>query len=100
MIVQVEEQLLMPNNFPAPGGAVQALEFLEFLLGKIQSIPVDVFVARLPADSRLLAEGTAPSTLHDPLEHAHVFAKAGPEKFAVLPLAEPVHMENARRLAQ
>jgi hypothetical protein len=100
MIVQVEEKLLMPNNFPAPRGAVQALELLEFLLWKIQSIPVDVFVARLPADGGLLAECTAASALHDPLEDAHVFAEAGPEKFAVLPLAEPVHMENARRLAQ
>src|SRR5580700_11860205 len=100
MIVQVEEKLLMPNNFPAPGGAVEALELLEFLLWKIQSNPVDVFVARLPADGGLLAEGTAASALHDPLEDAHVFAEAGPEKFAVLPLAEPVHMENARRLAQ
>jgi hypothetical protein len=26
MIVQVEEKLLVPNNFPAPGAAVQALE--------------------------------------------------------------------------
>ena len=100
MIVQVEEKLLMPNNLPAPGGAVQALEFLEFLLGKIQSIPVDVFVARLPPDGGLLAEGTAASTLHDPLEHPHVFPETGPEKFAILPLSEPVDMENARRLAQ
>jgi hypothetical protein len=99
-IVQVEEKLLMPNNFPAPGGAVQALELLEFLLWKIQTDPVDVFVARLPTDGGLLAEGTAASALHDPLEDAHVFAEAGPEKFAVLPLAEPVHVENARRLAQ
>ena len=90
----------MPNNFPAPGCAVQALELLELLLWKIQSIPVDVFVARLPADGRLFADGTAASPLHDPLEDAHVFAKAGPEKFAVLPLAEPVHVENASRLAQ
>ena len=61
MIVQVEEKLLMPNNFSAPSGAVQALELLEFLLWKIQSIPADVFVPRLPADGGLLAEGTAAS---------------------------------------
>jgi hypothetical protein len=35
MIVQVEEKLLMPDNFPAPRGAIQALKLLEFLLGKI-----------------------------------------------------------------
>ena len=54
MIGQVEEKLLVPNNFPAPGGAVQALELLEFLLWKIQSIPVDVFVARPPATAASL----------------------------------------------
>ena len=43
MIVQVEEKLLMPNNFRAPDSAVQVLELLKFLLWKIQSIPVDVY---------------------------------------------------------
>jgi hypothetical protein len=32
MIVQVDEELLMTDNFAAPGGPVQALELLEFLL--------------------------------------------------------------------
>src|ERR1700736_6377991 len=100
MIVQVEEKLFMPNNFPAPGGPIQALEFIEFFLWKIQSIPADVFVARLPAHGGLLAERTATGALHDPFQNAHVFAETGPEKFAVLSFAEPVHMENARRLAQ
>ena len=38
--------------------------------------------------------------VHDPLEHAHVFAEARPDEFAVGVFAEPVHMEDARRLAQ
>src|ERR1700722_4138511 len=100
MVVQVEEKLLVPDNFPAPGRAVQALELLEFLFRKIQSIPGKVLVARLPAKGRLLAQCPAASALYDPLEDAHVFPEARPEKFAVLTLAEPVHMENARRLAQ
>src|SRR5450631_407303 len=100
MIVQVEEKLFVPNNFPAPGSTIQALEFLEFFLWKIQSFPAKVFVARLPTNGGLLAERTAAGALHDPFQDAHVFTKAGPEKFAVLPFAEPVYMENARCLAQ
>jgi hypothetical protein len=36
----------------------------------------------------------------DPLQHAHVLAESGPDELAVGVLAEPVHVENARRLAQ
>jgi hypothetical protein len=46
----------LPNNLRVPGGAVQALELFDFLLWKIHSIPVDVFVARLPADGGFLAK--------------------------------------------
>jgi hypothetical protein len=63
----------LPNNLRVPGGAVQALELFDFLLWKIHSIPVDVFVARLPADGGFLAKCTAASALQDPLG-ARVFS--------------------------
>src|SRR5580700_1121426 len=67
MSVQVEEKLLLINDFLAPGVAVHLLEFLELLLRKIQSVPVDVFVAWLPAEGGFFAEGTPASAVHDPL---------------------------------
>ena len=100
MIVQVEEKFLVSNYFPAPGNAVPALELLEFLLWKIQSIPGKVLVARLPAKGRLLAQGPAASALHDPFRTRMFSPKPGLEKFTVLPLAAPVDMKNARGLAQ
>ncbi len=75
----------MTNHFSAPSGAVQALAFLGSLLWKIQSIPVDVFVAGLPAHGRLFSQRTTASALHDPSKDAHAFPEAGLEKFAVLP---------------
>src|SRR6476659_988026 len=90
----------MPDDFPSPGGAIQALKLLESLLWKIQSIPVEVFIAGLPAEGGFLAECPAASPVHDPLEDAHVFAEARPEKCAVFAFPEPVHVKNARRFAQ
>ena len=54
--------------------------------------------ARHPADRRLARVGAAAAAVDDPLEHAHVLAEARPEKFAVVVLAEPVHVEDARRI--
>ena len=36
----------------------------------------------------------------DPLQHAHVLAEAGPEELAVLVAAEPVDVEDPRRVLQ
>ena len=47
-----------------------------------------------------LAERAAVGAIHDPLEHAHILAEARPDELAIAVLAEPVHMEDARRLAE
>ena len=74
--------------------------FLKLLFGEIQSFPLDVFVVRGPADGRLLALGAAVDAVHDPFEHPHVVAEAGPDEFAVCIFAEPVHVEDAGRAAE
>ena len=74
-----------------------ACNCVELLARRIQSGPVDVFVVRRPADGRLLALGAAAHAVDDPLEDAHVLAEARPEELAVLVLAEPVDVEDARR---
>ena len=38
------------------------------------------------------------AAVHHPLEHPHILAKAGPEEFALGVFAEPVHVEDARRM--
>ena len=91
-----EEELFVAHDLLLPLGAVYLLEHVEGGARKVEALPVDVFEVRSPADRRLLAEGAATDTVDDPLEDAHVFAVAGPEELAVIALAEPVDVEDAR----
>src|ERR1700722_10632092 len=96
MVVEGEEEFFVAHDLLLPLGAVYLLEHIEGGARKVETVPVDVFEVRSPADRRLLAEGAATDTVDDPLEDAHVFAVAGPEEFAVIALAEPVDVEDAR----
>jgi hypothetical protein len=53
-------------------------------------------VAGHPAEFGFVSPALATAAFHDPFEHSHVFAKAGPEEFAIGVLAEPIHMEDTR----
>lgn len=94
---QVEKQLFVGQDFLAPRLAIEGLQFVEFLLRKTKTGPVDVVVARHPADGRLSGDAVPVGPGDDPLEHAQVFAEAGPEEIPVLVLAKPVHVEDARQ---
>ena len=52
------------------------------------------------ADGRFRGGGAAFDAVEHPLQHAHVFAVARPQEFSVRALAEPIHMENLRRIFQ
>ena len=100
VVVQVDEQFLVAEDFLAPRGAVHFLHLLEILAREVESRPFHVVEVGRPADGRLLAAYATVHAIHDPLEHAHVLAEARPQEFAVVALAEPVDVEDARRRAQ
>ena len=58
MIVQVEEEFFVADDFLAPCAAVHALEFLKRGLREVEPLPVHVFVVRLPAKWCFFREGT------------------------------------------
>ncbi len=90
----------MRKNLLAPSIAVKGLKFLEFIFAEIEPRPVDVFVTRHPADGGFFGHAMACGAVHDPLQDAHVVAEAWPQELALFVFAEPVHVEDARTLAE
>ncbi len=74
MIVELDEQLFVPDHFLLPGGFVEMLQLVELLLREVEAVPMDVLVARHPADGRFAAQRAAVGAIDDPLQHAHVLA--------------------------
>jgi len=72
------------HDLSAPGAVVEGLQLVELLLREVHARPLDVVVARHPADGRFAAHGAAAGSVHDPLQNPHVFAEARPDE---LPLA-------------
>src|SRR5690606_31463423 len=100
VVVQVEEEFLVANQLLPPGRAIDGLQLLEGFARIIDSRPVDVIVPWLPADWRFLAARASAHPVDDPFQDAHVVGIARPEEATLFVLAEPVHMEDARRLAE
>src|ERR1700680_1629319 len=71
--------------------AVDVGDAAELVLGEIEALPTEVLVTRHIAEGCSSAVLGAPvDAIHDPFEHAHIFAESGPDEFAVRVLAEPV----------
>src|SRR5215470_13714762 len=90
----------MTDDFLLPGVAVDFLQLIELLFWKIQAGPVDIFVKRSPADRRFFGARAAVHAVYNPLQHSKIVAETRPQKSAFFILAEPVHVENARRHAK
>src|SRR5207302_10174578 len=69
------------------------------LIGDVQAGPVDPAFARgrNEPDRGLIRLGLALATAEDPGQHPRVLAEAGPQKPAVVVLAEPVDVEDLRQ---
>ncbi len=90
----------MADNFFLPLLAVNGLQRGKGFARQIEAIPADVVVKGRPADGGLARGDAAAHAVDDPLQHAEVFAEAGPEELAVRILAEPIHVEDLRRGAE
>ena len=95
--MQAEEEFFVTYDLSSPCGAVNGLKLFKSLFGKLEPGPLDVLIARHPADGGLAALRAALHAIHNPSENAHVFTEAGPQELAFRVPAEPVHMEDARR---
>ncbi len=98
--MQLDEELLVAQQLITPGVTIESLQLLEALAREIEAVPLDVFVARHPADRRLAPHRPSIGPIDNPLQHPHVLTEAGPHEVSILVLAEPIDVEDARSLAQ
>src|SRR5258708_19765083 len=91
----------MREQFLLPEVAVHRHQLVEVLAREVlHPAPVQVLVARHPADWALDADRTTARALDDPLEDAHVLTEAWRQEMALRVAPEPVHIEHARRVRQ
>src|SRR5262249_59122349 len=55
---------------------------------------------RHPPDGSFARPAILFAAIDHPFEHAHVLAEARPKKFSVSAFAEPVHVEDERRIGE
>ena len=73
--MQIDEELFVPDDFVAPPVAVDGFKCGEIVMGEVEAGPLDVFIARDPADGGFLAEGAAMHTFDDPFKDARMFSR-------------------------
>ncbi len=94
------EKLFVLGDFFLPLLVVNAEQFGNAFVINIQFGHIEVVRTGQPADGRFQRTAAFFATIDDPLQHAHIFTKPGPQKFSVRPLAKPVHAKNARWISQ
>src|SRR3990170_6448014 len=81
---QLLQQLVVREHFLVPGGLVDARDLLVPLARELlQAAPIEVLEPRHDAERGVDAAGAALAAPDDPLQHAHVLAKAGPDELAI-----------------
>src|ERR1035438_2551080 len=83
MVMQVEEKFLVADHLSPPCGAVHGLELFKSLSGKLEPGPLDILVARHPANGRLATLGAPLHSIHNPAKNTHVLAETGPKKLPI-----------------
>src|SRR5207253_4979617 len=90
------KQLFVSEHFLTPRIAIEGLQLVEPLFGKLEPAPLDVFIVRHPANRSFLGERAAMRAIDNPFQHPHVFAEARPNKVSLVIFAEPVDMKDTR----
>ena len=98
--MKLDKELFMAHDFLLPGFAVEVLQLVEILLGKVHTLPVHIGEIGHPANGRFLTRGAAVGTVDNPLKNAHIFAEAGPDEITLVIFAEPVDVEDSRSFGQ
>src|SRR5262245_25627633 len=87
----------MQQQLAHPCLAVDRHQFVEARRTEVlHPTPVEVLIARHPADWAFDTDCATAGPLDYPFQHAHVLAIARPQEVAVLILAEPVDAEDPR----
>src|SRR4029077_13110568 len=87
-------------ELPSPFVGLDREQCAHCLASDIELGEVEILRARDRADLRFSAAAVPFAAIKNPFQHAHVFAKTGPQKFSVRTFAEPVHAENERWICE
>ena len=82
--MHVNEKFFVAEELFAPGDEIHVLHLLEPLAREVEPGSLNVFAVKLPADGCFDALGGAVRAVHNPPEHARVFAESWPQEFAVI----------------
>src|SRR6187402_2562356 len=88
------------RDFLAPGVLLDAEQFLDDFGPDVQALEVQILRSRQVADGGFLRACAARDAVEHPGQHAQVVAETRPQELAVRALAEPVDVEDLRRVLQ
>src|SRR4051812_15740692 len=95
------EKFRLAFEFRFPLFRLDREEFAELrIVDVIDPDQAKVFPLRNESNRRFVCPRAAFASIDDPLQHVHVFAKAGPEKLSVGAFPEPVYVEDQGRIFQ
>src|SRR2546428_426182 len=90
---ELRKELVVRCQLAFPEIALQAHHLPEALRAEVETPPVEIAIFGLQPERRLHSVRALAAAIHDPFQHAHVLAEAGPHEFTVLVGAEPVDGE-------
>src|SRR5205823_14946640 len=90
----------MRADFSLPFFVIEPEEFVNGIVIDVEIRKLEIMGAGQPAYRRFERATMALAPVDDPLKHAHVFAKAGPQKFSVRAFAKPIHVKDQRRIGE
>jgi len=100
-ISKLQEELLMVHQSTSLETlTIDVHEFVELLLGVVETIEVEIFIAGDNTESVLATTDTTLSTLDDPLEDTSVFTETRPQELLVGISAEEVDHEDEGLLGE
>jgi hypothetical protein len=99
-VAEFGEELLHAVEFRRPVSGIDTQQALDLFAGNLQAVERERLRRRHEADRRFLRLGGAVDAVEHPLQHADVFAEAGPQELSVVVAAEPVDVEDMRRVSE
>src|SRR5208282_4654337 len=97
-VAEFGEEFGSGARFFQPVGGIDAEEFVEGAARNRKAVERERFGRGNQADRRFVCGGAAFDPVEHPLQHADIFPVTWPEKFSIRVLAEPVHVEDFRRV--
>ena len=92
------EEFCSRFRFLGPVARIHAEQLIEAFAGNVHAVQCQRRRSWHKPNRRIGGGGASLNPIGDPLQHPDIFAESGPQEFSVGILAEPIHVENFRRV--